>query len=410
MKNLVSVRSVCVIGLIWSLAGCGGASNTDSPTSSTAPLTLAELAPSLARELNTSLEAALKSGLGVASLEAHQPDTFLASLLRVLLPPVYAQTGFAANSRSGGTVRITSGYSTPGGGRVVFNNGQVTYSNWGYPYQGRVVVFSGTLTANGTWTAGAANNPVLLAGLLDVKESGGSAIGIGPIDCASLSTQVGCHGQVGGIQTGPADTPPSPNPNSCPASLSALSFDFGSGEGASRVTVTVGSTCPWTAGSNAGFITITAGASGRGNGVVNFSVSANAGASRIGSLSIAGLVVNVSQAAGTASTPTPTGVALYNGHYSGTMSGTVIYLGYPDTFTLPMEFTASNGAVTTQMGNGGSGTVNVAGAISFNWTTDKANIDVRGNVTAAGAASGTVSGTSADGTLNGTWTAARDAP
>ena len=101
----------------------------------------------------------------VASREMSEPDSFLVRLFESLISqPVFAQTGIVANCRSGGTVRVTSGYSTPGGGRVVFNNGQINYSSCGYPLNGGVVTFSGALTANGTYTASAPNNPVTLQG------------------------------------------------------------------------------------------------------------------------------------------------------------------------------------------------------------------------------------------------------
>jgi hypothetical protein len=42
--------------------------------------------------------------------------------------------------------------------------------------------------------------------------------------------------------------------------------------------VTAGSTCDWTASSNAAWITVTSGASGSGNGTVSYSLTANTGA------------------------------------------------------------------------------------------------------------------------------------
>lgn len=55
------------------------------------------------------------------------------------------------------------------------------------------------------------------------------------------------------------------------------------------VTVKTSLFCPWTAKANEGWITITSGSSGTGNGTVSYSVSANnTGAGRIGSLTIGG--------------------------------------------------------------------------------------------------------------------------
>jgi len=63
--------------------------------------------------------------------------------------------------------------------------------------------------------------------------------------------------------------------------------------------------CRWTATSNAPWITVTAGASGAGNGVVAFSVEANAGAARTGTLTIAGRTATISQTAAGAPPPPP---------------------------------------------------------------------------------------------------------
>ena len=62
------------------------------------------------------------------------------------------------------------------------------------------------------------------------------------------------------------------------------------------VTVTTQSTCAWTATSNAGWITITSGASRTGTGTVTFTVAANTGGARTGTLTIAGSTFTVTQA------------------------------------------------------------------------------------------------------------------
>jgi hypothetical protein len=53
--------------------------------------------------------------------------------------------------------------------------------------------------------------------------------------------------------------------------------------------------CAWTAASNSSFISVISGASGSGNGTVNFAVAANPGASRTGSITIAGKTFTVTQ-------------------------------------------------------------------------------------------------------------------
>jgi hypothetical protein len=65
--------------------------------------------------------------------------------------------------------------------------------------------------------------------------------------------------------------------------------------GTGAITVSTGSTCAWTGRSNESWITITAGASGTGNGVVRFTVARNTGKKRNGTLTIAGDQVKVEQ-------------------------------------------------------------------------------------------------------------------
>jgi hypothetical protein len=76
-----------------------------------------------------------------------------------------------------------------------------------------------------------------------------------------------------------------------PASRTAIA----AGESTS-VSVTSASTCAWTAVSGTGWITVTAGASGTGNGTVNMTIAANPAASqRTGTVTIAGRTFTVTQ-------------------------------------------------------------------------------------------------------------------
>jgi uncharacterized repeat protein (TIGR03803 family) len=86
---------------------------------------------------------------------------------------------------------------------------------------------------------------------------------------------------------------------SCTYALAANSASFTAVGGSSSVNVTAGSGCAWTATSNAGWLTITSGASGSGNGTVTYSVAADLGtSSRIGTMTIAGQTLVVIQAGG----------------------------------------------------------------------------------------------------------------
>jgi len=68
------------------------------------------------------------------------------------------------------------------------------------------------------------------------------------------------------------------------------------GGGTGTVNVTTRAGCTWTAVSNAAWITVTKGATGSGDGAVEFSAAANAtGAARSGTITIGGRVFTVDQ-------------------------------------------------------------------------------------------------------------------
>lgn len=71
----------------------------------------------------------------------------------------------------------------------------------------------------------------------------------------------------------------------------------GGGPGATAITITAGTGCVWTAASNANWLTITSTPNGSGNGSVTYSVAANTGAARTGTLTVAGQTFTVNQAA-----------------------------------------------------------------------------------------------------------------
>jgi photosystem II stability/assembly factor-like uncharacterized protein len=82
----------------------------------------------------------------------------------------------------------------------------------------------------------------------------------------------------------------------CSFSISPTTRNFPASGGNNSVSVTAPAGCNWTAVSNASFITITSGASGSGNGTVNYSVSANSSTTpRSGTMTIAGLIFTVTQ-------------------------------------------------------------------------------------------------------------------
>ena len=82
----------------------------------------------------------------------------------------------------------------------------------------------------------------------------------------------------------------------CTYSLSASATAVSYAGGTGSVGVIVNSPdCPWTAAPGNSWISITSGSSGNGSGMVSYSVAANAGPARSGSIVIAGRTFSVSQ-------------------------------------------------------------------------------------------------------------------
>jgi hypothetical protein len=93
--------------------------------------------------------------------------------------------------------------------------------------------------------------------------------------------------------------------NGCSYTLSADSHTVPGGGGNGNVNVSTGAACSWTATSNAGWLSITSGANGTGNGTVSFSAASHSGGARDGTLTIAGRTFTVHQAEACAFTISP---------------------------------------------------------------------------------------------------------
>jgi hypothetical protein len=93
-------------------------------------------------------------------------------------------------------------------------------------------------------------------------------------------------------------------PGGCTYFISPSGQSFSSASGTGTVSVTAPAGCSWTATSNATWITVSSGGSGTGNGPVNYSVAANSGPARTGTMTIAAFTFTVNQAA-----PPPTAPA-----------------------------------------------------------------------------------------------------
>lgn len=119
--------------------------------------------------------------------------------------------------------------------------------------------------------------------------------------------------------------------------------------GAGSVTVTALAGCTWGATSNVTWMTITSGATGSGTGTVSYTVAANSGAARTGTLTIAGRTFTVSQAAPTCNTTTSPGCLLTNGVAKTSINGAASSIKF---YYIDVPAGASQLVVQTSAGTG----------------------------------------------------------
>src|SRR5262245_56069830 len=177
-------------------------------------------------------------------------------------------------------------------------------------------------------------------------------------------------------------------PPSCTYTINPPSQNIAATGGAGApVAVSTTSACQWSASSNASWITITSGASGSGNGTVAFTVAANTGAARTGTLTIATRAFTVSQAAaGAPAPPTPPPSPPTSCSYSISPGNTKI--GRPGgTGSISVStssgcaWTASSGSSWITITSGASGSGN--GSVTF-LVAPNAGKDRNGSLTVAG--------------------------
>jgi hypothetical protein len=93
------------------------------------------------------------------------------------------------------------------------------------------------------------------------------------------------------------------------------------------ITVTTGTGCSWSAVSNSSFITITGNTSGSGNGSVDFNLAPYAGASRSGTLVVAGQRFTITQTGSDSLVPPPSNPSPANGSEGVPVSPTLSWTG-----------------------------------------------------------------------------------
>jgi YVTN family beta-propeller protein len=161
----------------------------------------------------------------------------------------------------------------------------------------------------------------------------------------------------------------------CTYSLSASSGSFNSNGGTGSVNVTAPSGCSWTAVSNQGWTQVTSGASGNGNGTVNYSVNANNTANSLsGTLTIAGQTYTVTES-GVSCTFTLSATSASFNSAGGTGSVNV-------TAPAGCSWTAVSNQGWTQVTGGASGSGN--GIVNFSVNANNGVNSISGTLTIAG--------------------------
>src|SRR5262249_5005392 len=133
------------------------------------------------------------------------------------------------------------------------------------------------IAANGcNWTASRGANDW-------INITAGSGSGNGTVSY-SVAANPSASARQGAITVGNATYTVSQSGTTCTYQLSSNGTNIGAAGGNGSFSITTQNGCSWTANPSDNWITITAGASGTGNGTVNFSVAANPGNQRTGSI------------------------------------------------------------------------------------------------------------------------------
>jgi len=276
------------------VAGCGSTSTTQSVTGPSAPKCTVSLADPQA-------SIAATGGAGAVAVTT-QPEcawTALAdaSWITELTPAQGQGNGdvqFRVASNPNGTARQSS--VTVNGQKAAIRQDaavcqfDVSVNSASYSATGGV----GTATITGpggcAWTASSSVSWITLSAAagtgsgivgFNVANNGGPARN-GTLDIAGVTITI--------AEASGAAVP-------CNISLQPTSVAMPTAGGAGSVSVTVSAGCPWTASSQAPWITLTGPTTGNGNGSVGYTVAANAATSaRVGTVNISGQTFTVNQA------------------------------------------------------------------------------------------------------------------
>jgi hypothetical protein len=229
---------------------------------------------------------------------APDPDGVVRVAFDVLLNPPLA-TGVTYEARAVAFGPGGSGRSTPSNA-FLFQTGACSYSvtliGQLIPASGGNSTFAVATTAGCAWTAVSQTSWITVT-------SGANGTGNGTVNfSATANTGSARSGTL--LIAGQTVSVTQPAPATCSYTVTPTSRSMPVGGGSSTFSVATTSGCTWSAASQSGWITVTGGASGTGNGSVGFTAAANTGPSRTGTINIAGIDVSVTQPSGSTCTYT----------------------------------------------------------------------------------------------------------
>jgi uncharacterized protein (TIGR03437 family) len=207
-----------------------------------------------------------------------------------------------------------------------------------------------------------------------VVPAGATRLFLGIADGFAFQGDPGAYGDNSGSLTA-TFTLSGGQPATCTYTIDPASQSFSASGGNGVAAVTAGASCAWTAQSNDAWITVSAGASGTGNGTVSYSVTANTTASsRTGTLTIGGETYTVNQTASACSDSlSPTSVSVGS---AGITNEVLVIAGDG------CPWTAVSNASWIAINSGASGTGN--GAVGYTVGANTSTSALIGTLTIAG--------------------------
>lgn len=145
----------------------------------------------------------------------------------------------------------------------------------------------------------------------------------------------------------------------CSYSISPFSTSIAATSGTGTISVSSAAGCSWGASSNAGWITVTSGSSGSGNGTVGYSVASNSGSPRSGTITISGQTFTINQAGGCTYSISPASTSI-------AATGGTGYVSVSSAGGCSWGASSNAGWITITAGSSGSGNGTVSYSVASN--------------------------------------------